>query len=53
VKARVAGGRQILQIFDEYRTCDEQHGHREPVPGISHGKGEADDQIGKRPVDID
>ncbi len=53
VKTGVAGGRQILQIFDEHRTRDQQDGHHEPVPGISHGKGEADHQIGERPVDVD
>jgi hypothetical protein len=53
VKACVASGRQILQIFDKDRACDQEQSHCHPVLGISHGEGEAYDHIGKCPVDID
>ena len=50
---RMARRRKILQQFYSDRAYDKKGADREPMPGIGQREGEADDQVGHRPVDID
>ncbi len=49
----MAGRREILQIFDGECADDQQHRHHLPLFGITERKGQADEKIGGRTVDID